>query len=46
MRLPLRIDADLPRRAAGQFIADYAMMGLDVTARLRGMLTFPLRENR
>lgn len=35
--LPLRIDTDLPRRAAAQFVADYAAIGLDVQARLRGV---------
>jgi hypothetical protein len=34
---PHRIDADLPYRVAEQFVADYAAIGLDVRARLRGL---------
>jgi hypothetical protein len=45
-RLPLRVDSDLPRRAAEQFIADYAIMGLEVAAVLRGHLPFAPRQNR
>lgn len=33
-----RLDADLSRRAAERFVADYAAIGLEVTARLRGAL--------
>lgn len=42
---PVQIDRDLPRHAVEQFIADYATIGLDVSARLRGTLPCGLAEN-